>query len=284
MLTVAISIAVLVRLGWQRSYCNQTQRWRQVATAFLLPPLCLVTTAIAILAMGTDGTMIGVSVGHLGYLAAIASLIAAVGALLVLSWNAQRALNKIRALPKTVLDGQVGYQLNTDVPYAAQVGFWRSDLVVSQGLIDNLSSPHLRAVLVHEQAHETYHDTFWFFLLGWLRQTTGWLPKTDELWQELLLLRELRADRWAAQRVDPLILAEALLAVVHHQAITQVYPMQESYPCAAFDSNSVERLEERVEALLDPCQEVNPSSTSPWLTPLIATAALAPILTVFLHH
>lgn len=34
------------------------------------------------------------------------------------------------------------------------------------------------------------------------------------LWQELLLLRELRADRWAAQQVDPLLLAESLLVVV----------------------------------------------------------------------
>lgn len=34
---------------------------------------------------------------------------------------------------------------------------------------------------------------------------------TDRLWQELLGLRELRADHWAAQRGDGLILAEVLI-------------------------------------------------------------------------
>ena len=56
---------------------------------------------------------------------------------------------------------------------------------------------------------------FGFFWWGWLRRLTEWLPHSKELWQELLLLRELRADQWAAQQVDPLVLAESLLLMVN---------------------------------------------------------------------
>jgi hypothetical protein len=85
--------------------------------------------------------------------------------------------------------------------------------------------------------------------VGWLRRLTGWLPNTEALWQELLTLRELRADRWAAQRVDPLLLGEALLQVVGYGVVEQ--------PAAAWvgfamtvSSDSGQRLQERIDALL----------------------------------
>ena len=65
--------------------------------------------------------------------------------------------------------GKTARILETDFLYSAQIGFWQSELVVSQGLLKSLDSEHLNAVLAHEQAHVYYRDTFWFFWLGWLR-------------------------------------------------------------------------------------------------------------------
>jgi Zn-dependent protease with chaperone function len=61
----------------------------------------------------------------------------------------------------------------------------------------------------------------------------------------LLLLRELRADRWAAQHLDGLLLAESLLALVSsNMQSTEVFT-------AAFgSSNNSDRLEERINFLL----------------------------------
>lgn len=122
--------------------------------------------------------------------------------------------------------------LHTPALFAAQIGFWRPHLVLSQGLFDTLTLTQLEAVITHELAHVHYCDTFWFFWLGCVRRVTGWLPYTETIWQELLLLRELRADSWAAQRVEPepLVLVESLLEVVK-APLTNL-----ALHCAAFGS------------------------------------------------
>lgn len=291
MLAIVISASFLSRLYWQRGDRCWTQRWKHALAAFLLPPLCLITTAIAILCMGTHGHMMGLPVGYWGYLMAIGWLSVAVVWLIYLGWQTWRSLLRIQALPPVSLDGCLGYQLETDTPFAAQIGFWSPKLVVSQGLMTQLTPQHLDAVLAHEQAHLAYHDTFWFFCLGWIRRLTYWLPKTHELWQELLLLRELRADRWAAERVDSILLAEALLTVVQHQSIEPPDSPRYSSPpdfittgnqWVAFDpALSVSRLEERVEALVNPPKEFGHFRTVQWLVPI---TALIPLLTIGLHH
>jgi hypothetical protein len=121
-----------------------------------------------------------------------------------------------------------------------------------------------------------YRDTFWFLLLGWLRRLTIWLPQTEVLWQELLLLRELRADRWAAQRVDYLLLTESLLLMV-------------KAPTTMFDSSSVafssaaapERLIQRVEALLTEVDSIQPSTPQAWAWLLLV---LLPLITIPFHY
>jgi len=80
--------------------------------------------------------------------------------------------------------------------------------------LDTLDNAHLDAVIAHEQAH-FYWDTFWFFWLGWVLHCH--CCNTESLWQELLILREVRADHWAAQQVDPLLLAESLLRGERHE-------------------------------------------------------------------
>lgn len=133
---------------------------------------------------------------------------------------------------------------------------------------------HLESVLAHEQGHYHYRDTFWFFWLGWVRSCTGWLPNTDALWEELLVLRELRADAYAASQVDPLLLAESLLLVVNST------PILSPICCAALGSPGTNRLEQRIDALLAPPALTPEAQVQFWNSFLLA---LLPLITVIFH-
>jgi Zn-dependent protease with chaperone function len=260
-------------------------RWRNTLSAFLLPPLLMLMTAIAVLCMGTQGRMLGLPVGWIGYLLAVGFFGVAAGVLLRLGWMAERSLRQLQTYPTETFNGAIGHILDTPKLFAAQVGWWRSRLVVSQGLLTQLTPAQLAAVLTHEQAHAHYRDTFWFFWLGWLRHLTAWLPNTPALWQELLLLRELRADHWAAQSVDPLLLAESLVLTVQDAAIAPDY-------CAAFSAVApLSRLEERVEALLIASESVDLRAADQvkayrvnWFSLTGLLLAFVPLLTLFIHR
>jgi Zn-dependent protease with chaperone function len=270
-----------VRLGWRRfskgevspSRGNWASRWQWALGVFLFPPLLLGMTALAVLMMGTEGYMLGLPVGWIGYLWAL-SYLGFIGVyFLVVLAGGWRSLKTVEEYRLFNFQETVGHILDSSALFAAQVGFWNSKLVVSRGLLETLSEEQIQAVLTHESAHSYYRDTFWFFGLGWLRQTTFWLPQSKALWQELLLLRELRADQWAAQRVDPLLLAESLLLVVKDTA------RQPEFNCAAFDA--ADRLEERIEALLTPSEQIDHGRyiTFAWLF-----MAMLPFLTLLLHN
>jgi len=218
--------------------------------------------------MGPHGQMVGYWEGWCSYGGALVFLGWSGILWLQLAWQGCQTLKRIRtyptqAIPTQAIPGQslqaqqddrhLGEHpteqwcrvLDSPLLYSAQVGFWRPELVISQGMLTTLDQTQLTAVISHEQAHVYYQDTFWFFWLGWLRRLTHWLPQTEALWQELLILRELRADCWAAQRVDSLALAEVLLAVVKS-------PWQQSQDfCASFGEIAAgDRLKERMNALL----------------------------------
>ncbi|MBM0741475.1 M56 family metallopeptidase [Phormidium sp. CLA17] len=250
MMMTGLSLAWLVRLRWADAPGLWAERWQRSLIVFLFSPLLLVITAIAILWMGPAGQMVLRWEGWLSYGLAIGFLIISSVLGLKLTWEGFCTLQTIRQNPVIDVNGSAARLLNLSTPYSARVGFWSPELVVSQGLIDTLDADHLEAVLVHEQAHATYHDTFWFFWLGWIRRATLWLPQTEALWQELLMLRELRADRIAAQQVDPLVLAESLLMVVSAPLVQA--DMQPEI-CAAFSwAISRDRLMERIDVLLAP--------------------------------
>ncbi|GAB4381802.1 MAG: M56 family metallopeptidase [Elainellaceae cyanobacterium] len=249
--------------------------WHKALIAFSLPPALLLSTAIAVLGMGTQGQMLGLPVGWIGYSAALTFLGTSGVVLLWSVAQAWQSIHHIYAYPQSDFNGTSGRVLDVSTPFAAQIGFWQPELVLSRGLIRLLSPEQLEAVLTHEQAHQQYRDTFWFFWLGWLRQITAWLPQTDALWQELLLLRELRADQWAAQRVDSLLLAESLLLVI--QAPVQEAP---NY-CVPFgETTSLNRLEVRIEALL---AEPVPPVDRPLVLWFGLWFALLPFLTMLFH-
>ena len=162
--------------------------------------------------MGHHGSMMGLPVSPLGcWIGRIIlglALVAGTAALAKVLWFQ----HQLRRYPWITLSaGNRVRCLESDTPFAAQVGFWRSRVVVSKGWLNGLTETEQVATLYHEQAHTHYQDPFCFWLLGILRRLTFWLPHTEQLWQELLLLREIRADRWAAQANDPLLLAELVV-------------------------------------------------------------------------
>lgn len=250
-------------------------RWQRALGVFLFSPLLLLITALAVLWMGTQGRMWGLPVGWIGYLLAVGFLAITVASVGWSGWQGWRSLQSIRAYPTITVHDTSACLLTTPTLFAAQIGFWRSRLVLSQGLIDTLAPPQLEAVINHELAHGYYYDTFWFFWLGCVRRVTGWLPYSESLWQELLLLRELRADSWAAQRVEPLLLAESLLEVVKA-------PLRNlEIHCAAFGAIvPPHRLAERIEALLSGPEPMPLRTEVPWLWLLVT---LLPLMTLAFH-
>lgn len=275
----AISVAALVRVSWQRSSGSWTDRWHHALSAFLFPPILLVMTSVAVLSMGHHGRMFGLPVGWIGCHIALIFLTWAGGLVSYLTWQNWRSLRHIRSCPIQAIAGSSGRVLDTSTLFAAQIGVWHPELVVSQGLLATLKPEQLEAVLSHEQAHFYYRDNVCFFGLGWVRHLTHWLPNTEALWQELLLLRELRADRWATQHVDALVLAESLLLVVQSPLTHPLTHLEES--CAAFgEAAHSNRLAERIECLISPTPLPDEANWMPWCWLLLA---LLPLLTMPLH-
>lgn len=271
LILIAIALAWSIR-RWAFRPLNG-HRWQQTLEQFLLPPLLFLLAIVAVLCMGTRGQMLGLPVGWLGCGLAWSAIAYALLRGVLLARQAANSIAQVRSIAAVEVAQTSVRLIESNSAIAAQIGFWQPELVISRSLIDLLTPDQLAAVLMHEQAHQQYRDTFWFFWLGWVRQLTAWLPRTEALWQELLLLRELRADRWASRQVDPLLLAESLLLVVQS-------PLQEEEYCAAFSAIApATRLEERIDALLsESVAEESIALSWLWLLPIL------PLLTLLLHR
>ncbi|WP_211167935.1 M56 family metallopeptidase [Pseudanabaena yagii] len=281
MLLGSLGLAWGLRYGWQSSHNSSLtwqMRWHRALFCFVLPPMLVVTTAIAVLCMGAEGQMVGLQAGYVSYAIALIFLIYSIfrsGQLALIGWQSLQKLQKLVINSEAANSSDSMQLLNIQMLFAAQIGFWRSKLFVSQGLLDTLDAEHLEAVLLHERAHAHYHDTFWFFWLGCLRQIMPWLPNTQELWEELLLLRELRADRWAAQYLDGLLLAESLLEMVSHNMLPS-----ETFAAAFGSTNTSDRLEERINFLL---AEPEPLTKFSWRSLFWLGFSLLPLAVLPLH-
>ncbi len=281
LLLLTIVVALAVRWRWQPGLGTWSQRWWWAVLALCCPGLGLFSATIAILGMGHHGTMLGWTVGPMGcrisQLVLVSSLMVGLYGVFQASWTTWRW----RQYPLIQLpQGRPARLVDATMPLAAQVGFWRSALIVSRGWLDQLSSEEQAMVLAHEQAHAHYRDPLFFWLLGLMRRLTGWLPCTQALWQELLLLREIRADRWAAQQAQPLAVAELLIKISRQTALgnAAMAPIMVSFS----DPSEMDRLEQRVDALLQPV----PSGDVPPLGTVALGVALTllPLLAMGLHH
>jgi Zn-dependent protease with chaperone function len=227
--------------------------------------------------------------GWLSYSLAIGFLSWAGLSGLWLTWQGNRSLRQIYRYPKTELHGHPLRVVELPLLYSAQVGFWQPELIVSQSLLTTMEPAHLQAILLHEQAHHYYRDTFWFFWFGWVRRLTAWLPHTEALWQELLLLREIRADRQAAQQTDALLLAEALLIMVsskpqNPEDFAQASLLVTQADVAFSQPTPPSRLMQRIEALF-----AEPETSPQPIVPLASWSslwlllALLPLVVVPFH-
>lgn len=276
MILAALAIASGLRFLPIPTSGSWQTRWQRSLFLFLFPPLILITTVSAVLLMGAEGYMLGLKASQFAYGVAILFsvwLLFRLGALARQVFISQR---QIQTYPLTKIQDQEVRLIPLDLPYIAQIGFWQPQLVISQNLVNILTEPQLDAVIEHEQAHYYYRDTFYFFWLGWLKNSTFWLNNTETLWQELLLLREIRADLKAARQVDPLTLAESLLRVVQTPlTASNCFTAGFSLPVA----ENGNRLVQRIEALISN----KPLPTSPsfiywsWLLLLLIPWATIPL-------
>ncbi|MGB3641583.1 MAG: M56 family metallopeptidase [Rivularia sp. (in: cyanobacteria)] len=270
----ALIVAYTTRCQWIQNIGRWNERWHKALFFFLFPPLLIFTTTFALLFMGPQGRMAGLQTGCYGYAIALVGIAFFAAMCIKQGWQGWLSVKSTRDCPIVNVEGKQVRLLNTSALFAGQIGFLKPELVLSSGLLKTLSSNHLETVLAHEQGHYYYRDTFWFFWLGWMRECTFWLPNTEALWQELLTLRELRADAHAVSSVDPLLLAESLLMVVSSPPITS------EVLCAALGSPGANRLEERVEALLSlpqPTPKLNFTSLK-WVV-----WTFIPLVTVVFH-
>ena len=277
MLLLALTIAIGLR-WFLPSY---QRRWQITLFFFLFPPLLLLMTVISVVCMGYRGQMLGYNSSLISYFSAIIWLVFAIFCLIKLSYQTWQTHRDFSSYPLKKITAQKARVLAVDFPYSARVGFWKSELIVTQGLLNLLDQEHLQAVLAHEQAHQEYHDTFWFFWLGWLRSMSSWLPNSENLWSELVFLRELRADKYASGQVDYLLLAESLLLVA--EKVNQVAEINFSDSCcvALNDHSLNNRLLERIEALVESEKPELPRfNYQVWL---LLSLSLAPFLLLPLH-
>lgn len=275
LLVVSLGVAVGGRYGGWWLYGKQKlwwQRWPVAMLSFALPPLLLLSSTLAVVWMGVGGRM---GAGDWGLYSYGLAVLALAGAALLLGWLALQGYcseRMARRLPRQpVQDYAVRVAPDASL-WAAQVGWWDPCIVLSQGVLDRLRPQHLQAVLLHEHAHYVLRDPLVFLLLGWLRRLSWFLPKTAELWQELLTLRELRADAWTVRHGDSLALAEALWIFA-----AQAYPEVQQHWGIGLASRPTD-WQERLEAILHP--------TSPqWGIPIVWwLLTLLPLLLVPLHH
>jgi Zn-dependent protease with chaperone function len=208
MIVVVIAIAWCVRSlenipQTSNHRLNWVSRWQRSLFLFLFPPLLIFSNAIALLCMGSQDMMGTWHTGKFSYAFALCYLLTSVLFGIYLAYKGWVSVQSARNNPQIQLANHKIRLLTTGALFAGQIGFWQPELVISQGLLKSLSPEQLETVLAHEQGHHYYRDTFWFFWLGWIRKFTAWLPNTNILWQELVDLRELRADAYAASQVDP---------------------------------------------------------------------------------
>ena len=83
LLLLTVSIALLLRWCMPMHRWELSDRWQSALTQLVLPPLLLLTSAIAVLLMGMQGQMWGLSVGWLGCHLARGFLWVAMGLLLL---------------------------------------------------------------------------------------------------------------------------------------------------------------------------------------------------------
>ncbi|MBE9223183.1 M56 family metallopeptidase [Cyanobacterium stanieri LEGE 03274] len=284
---LAIVCAYVIRYLSQIDYFQKQRNWNYSLFFFIAPVLLILMSSIAIVTMGYEGQMWGFQATIISYILAWFCLGFAVINLIVYAVEIKLISQKIAGFKEEEVLGERVKILESSFPYAGLIGFEsqkkglfmflnESYLVLSRGLINLLSPEHLEAVIAHEKSHQKHHDPLIFFCLSYCKRITFWLPNNDNLWQNLVLLRELRADNTASQSVDFLLLAESLLMVTQ-EAMKEVNPMDNNMVCPFINF----RLNERIDALINDGHRVN---SFRWYQLTWILLVFIPFLTIPFHQ
>mgnify|MGYP001296105042 CR=1 FL=1 len=298
LLAGVVGMALLIRWSSivKRPAFPKAQDWQGTIVALILPGVLLLSSAVAILIMGHHGRMWGLPVNGVACWMAKLSLGWAVCHGIRLGWEQWKLERWLQTLPllepwdlpEGVLPPEtIVYYLDLPQIMAGQTGVFRSRIVVSEGLL-SLPTDQIQAVLAHEQAHFQYRDNLWGMAIGWLRGIGAWLPGSDRLWQDLLLLRECRADAQAAQTTDPLVLAETLVLAVRSSVLEQSRDSSGTFSLACIGLQTAsDRVSYRVESLLEveaAIQKQPPGFSIGWVTLGSLLLGLLPLGSIAFHH
>lgn len=130
-------------------------------------------------------------------------------------------------------------------PLAFCIGLLRPSVVVSNGLVEQVSSPELAAILAHERQHQQRHDPLRFLVMILLRAALYPLPIIHDLSRSFVTLIEIEADEAAIAWSGRPTLASAL-----YKLLTQAAPQAVSPRFTVVTPFSVQS--SRLTCLLDP--------------------------------
>lgn len=151
-------------------------------------------------------------------------------------------------------------------PLAFCIGLLRPCVVVSTGLVEQVSSPELTAILAHERRHQQRRDPLRFLVVILLRAILYPLPIIHDLSRSFVTLIEIEADEAAIAWSGRPTLASAL-----HKLLTLASPHEVSPRFAVVTPFSVQS--SRLACLLDPHHPPSLSFSLPRLV-----MSLAPFL------
>lgn len=119
--------------------------------------------------------------------------------------------NRMAAPPGTPAGVEV---VDHDNPFAFTFGLGEPRVAVSRGLVEQLSSDELQAVVVHERYHVRARDPLKLVVARAAARTCFFLPAVGHLVARYLAGRELAADRHSLRDLGRPALAGALFKVV----------------------------------------------------------------------
>ncbi|WP_339897943.1 M56 family metallopeptidase [uncultured Gilvimarinus sp.] len=214
---------------------------------------------------------------HVPWLTSLAALAAVLfcGWLLYRLWRSRQTVHSFIALADAHTLPYV-YVLPSDEPVAFTLGYWRSRIFISRGLINRCSEHTIRAVVEHEKAHQLRHDNLRLFIAKMAVLPGGWC--LSALLSRLELANEQACDWYATRFVAPVEVASSIVTVarLHKHFYESKMPDDASYFCRS-------HIPERVKALIDSRYP----ERAGWRRPLLAgTSALLAIALLLdpLHH
>lgn len=155
-------------------------------------------------------------------------------------------------------------------PLAFCIGFLRPRIVISSGLLAQVSPRELMAILAHEHHHQQRRDPLRLLVVRLVRVILYPLPVIHDVYRAFLILLEIEADKTAAMRSGRPALAAAL-----YKLFTQPDPgLSISRPgTVALFSGHESRLAHLLDSHQAPALSLSPSRFMVSLTPFLLLCA-----------